>query len=301
MSGRASSASSVHALLVGNGALIAGVYAFGKVAGEAGIPALAVLAWQVVSAAVIVTAIAALRGDLPRLSGANVRYAAIAGFLGVSAPNLLMFSAAPHLPGGVMGAVMAMSPVLTYAIAVTLRLERLGAKAAAGIGIGFLGTALVIGPLAELGPAGCVLIAAAAPLLLACANVFRSTAWPSGLSPLAAASLMLVLQALVLAPVALVLQTFQIPSAGITDTNVALWGAGVFTAVFYLGAFELQKRGGPIMVGQLGQVIAIASLAIGVVAFHERYGVQTLAGVSLVIAGVILVNGGRSPRPSQSS
>lgn len=282
----------LYALLVASGATLAGVYAFGKLASGAGIPALALLAWQMLFATLVVGGVAKLRGQAPVPTPANLRYAAVAGIVGMTLPYFATFAALAYLPAGLVGAITAFSPLFTYGMVLGLRLERVTPHAAAGIALG-LGGALAIAlpgtPAAGGAPWLCVAVAAAAPVFLACGNVFRTLAWPAGLQPLGAAALMLAVQTAVLVPAALALGMFRAP-AGWGAGDAALLGAGALTALFYLGAFELQRRGGPLIVGQLGYVIAAGSLAIGVLAFGERYSAQTLAAVAAVLAGVALVN-----------
>lgn len=289
----------LHALLVGCGALLAGVYAFGKLGAAAGVSALGLLAWQLLFAALVVGAVAAARGELPALTPANLGYAALAGLLGMTGPYYVTFSALAYLPAGIVGAVTALSPLFTYAITLVVRAERLRTRTALGIALG-LGGAVAIAlrgsPLSPGASWACVALAAAAPLLLASGNVYRTLAWPAALQPLGAATLMVWLQALFLVPLAAARGELRVP-AGLEAGDAALAGAGALTAVFYLGAFELQRRGGPLVVGQLGYVIAVASLAIGFVAFGERYSAATLGAVAAVLAGVALVGA----RPAQGA
>ncbi len=280
-------------LLVTNGTLIAGIYACAKVAAAGGIAPLGVLAWQVSFAAVVMAVVVALRGELPALNRANLRYAAIAGVLGITGPNLVTFAALSHLPAGLIGVITALAPLFTYAIALAVRAERANAMRAAGVVLGLAGVLAIVLPRGALPTPEALpwaLAAAAAPLLLASGNVYRSIAWPAGLKPMAAAALLLALQALVLVPLALAFGDFAAPRAVFRPHDVALLGAGALTVAFYLGAFELQKRGGPVVVGQLGYVITIASLAIGVLVFDERYPPLTVAAVGIVLLGVTLAN-----------
>jgi drug/metabolite transporter (DMT)-like permease len=285
------------ALLVLNGSLIAGIYAFAK-AGTAS--ALGVLAWQLLFAAGVVSAVARRRGQAPVLDRSTLRYAAIAGVLGVSAPSLVTFCALSQVPAGLIGVIGALSPLFTYLFALILRAERLGAARAAGIGLGLVGVLILLLPQGALPDSGALpwaMLALAGPLLLAAGNLFRSLAWPSGLTPLGAASLMLSLQALAVVPLAIALGAFRWPLGLRHDGDLALLGGGALTAVFYLSAFELQRRAGPVVVGQLGYVITAASLAIGVLVFGERYGLGAVAAASLILAGLALVN----RRPAQES
>ena len=281
------------ALLLANGTFIAGIYAFAKITAGAGIPVLGTLAWQMLFAAAVIAVVAAARGEWPQWNATNLRYAALAGALGITGPNLVSFTALAHLPAGLVGVITALSPLFTYAIAVALRLEPVLPHRALGIALGMAGVLGIVLPRGALPTPEALpwaLLAMAAPLLLAGGNVYRSVAWPAGLKPLGAAALLLLLQAIVLVPLALVTDTFVAPRALLGAGDVALLGAGVLTVAFYLGAFELQKRGGPVVVGQLGYVITVASLAIGALAFGERPSPFTLLAVAVVFAGVMLVN-----------
>lgn len=277
-------------LLLLNGTLMAGIYALAK-AGTAS--ALGVLAWQLLFAAVVLTAVARRRGQQAPLNWTTLRYAAIAGVLGMSAPSLLTFCALTQVPAGFIGVIGALAPLFTYAMALALRIEAPRAVRAAGIVLGLagvLGLLLPRGSLPGDGAWAWALLALASPLLLAAGNLFRSLAWPAGLAPLGAASLMLMVQALAVVPLALALGHFHLPLPAHAPGDLMLLGGGLLTAVFYLGAFELQRRGGPVVVGQLGYVITAASLAIGAVVFGERYPWTAWLAIAAVLGGLALVN-----------
>jgi drug/metabolite transporter (DMT)-like permease len=279
-------------LLLLNGALMAGIYAFAK-AGTT--PALGVLAWQLLFATLVVGAVAQWRGELPPIGRATLRYAGIAGLLGVSLPSLATFCAITQLPAGLVGAIGALAPLFTYALALASRVERLQPLRALGLGLGLAGVLALLRPeaaLPDLQALPWALLAIAAPLLLAAGNLFRTLAWPPGLAPLGAASLVLGLQAAVVVPLALVTGDFVLPLLVDGAGDLALLGGGLLTAAFHLGAFELQRRAGPVVVGQLGYVITAVSLLIGVFVFGERYGVSALLAVATVFAGVVLVHRG---------
>lgn len=283
------------ALLLLNGSLIAGIYAFAKAGGVA---PLGLLAWQVLCAALVVTAVATWRGEAPALTRPALRYAAIAGTLGITAPSLVTFSALAHVPAGLIGVIGALSPLFTYGLALLLRVERLAALRAAGVGLGLAGVLALLLPAGALPDAEALpwaLAALAGPLLLAGGNLFRSLAWPPGLPPLGAASLMLCVQAAVVVPAALLLGAFEMPAAPAGRDDLALLGSGLLTSVFYLTAFELQRRAGPVLVGQLGYVITVVSLLIGMLVFGERYPGAAWLAIAAVLAGLLLVHHGARP------
>lgn len=283
-------------LLLLNGTLIAGIYTLAKLARDEGLSPFGVLAWQLLVAAPAVTAIAAAAGRLPPLNRATLRYAAIAGVLGISAPNLVTFAALAHVPTGVVGVIGALSPLFTYAIALVMRVEPPQRQRAVGILLGLFGVLVLLLP--RQGESGATalpwaLLALAGPLLLAAGNLFRSLAWPAGLHPLSAASLMLALQAVVMLPAAALSGHLELPAAGADGLMGTLLAAGGLTTLFYLSAFELQKRAGPVVVGQLGYVITVATLLLGMLVFGERHGAATFAAVATVFAGILMVHRGR--------
>lgn len=280
------------ALLLLNGTLLAAIYACAKVAGLGGITPLGVLAWQLPAAAVLVAAFAAATGQWPRPTHANLRYAAVAGTLGIVLPSLVTFGALRHVPAGTIGVIGALSPAITYLLAIARGVERPVARRAAGVALGLAGVLAMVLPRGSL-PSGDALpwaiAALAAPTLLAAGNVYRSTAWPPGLPPLGAATLMLALHAALVVPIAIATGQFVVPTDLARPEDAALAGAAVMMGVLYLGAFELQRRAGPVLTGQLGSVIAVASLVIGVVAFGDVYGMPAIIGVLVVFVGVALV------------
>lgn len=216
----ARSGAGVALLLLLNGSLIAGIYAAAQVAVRAGAAPLGVLAWQLGFAAVVLAAIAFAAGQRPRLGARSLRYALVAGLLGVSLPNLASFTALAQVPTPVVGVIAALSPVFTYAMAVGLRMERPAPGRVAGLLLGLGGVLWVLWPRegVSLGPAA--LIALAAPALLAAGNVYRSRAWPPGLPPLGAAALMLAGQAILVGAVALASGTSFVPAvAGARQTR----------------------------------------------------------------------------------
>lgn len=283
------------ALLALNGSLIAAIYAVAKQAVQAGVPFVTVLAWQVAIAAAIVAVALVLRGERFQLHTDNLRYGLVAGLIGVTGPNLLTFAALAHLPAGVIGALTSLAPVFTYAIAIGVRLESLRILGSVGIVLGLLGAILIADPdTADLtSRAPWLLLALCAPMLLACGNVYRSVAWPRGLTPLGAAAVLLLLQCLIVIPVAAFTFGISIPLDAADSGMPAVLVAGVLMATFYMTAFELQRRAGPVLVGQLGNVISVASLAIGALWLDERYESSTLVGAAIVISGVLLVSWSR--------
>src|SRR5690554_5122377 len=74
--------------LLGGGSLLGLSTNLAKLAGEVGLSPLAYLCWSVLGAAVVLTAVALLRGIVLPLDRRTLEYYAVAALVGVAGPNL---------------------------------------------------------------------------------------------------------------------------------------------------------------------------------------------------------------------
>ncbi|HEX4856036.1 MAG TPA: DMT family transporter, partial [Limnobacter sp.] len=166
---------------------------------------------------------------------------------------------------------------------------RLSRASGFGLLLGFLGVLIILLPKTSLPAEGMfiwVLVACASPLLLAMGNVYRTQAWPSDGRPMQMASGLLFTQWLLLLPV----YSFQQPEAWPVQASALVAGLALASGAFYLISFELQRRTSPVFVGQLGYVIALCSLLIGIVFFDERPSLWVWTGAALIALGVYWVS-----------
>lgn len=285
-------------LLLLNGTLVAGLYALGHVVAQEGVSPLALLFWQASSSAAIVCALGVALGTRPPLTGRHLRYYAVAGLLGTTLPYLATYWALAHLPAGIVGIVGSLSALFTYVIARALGTEPASCVRKIGIGVGFAGVLLILLPKGALPDPDMVVwvaLAAVAPVSLAAGNVYRSWGWPPGLAPLPAAGGMLAVQALGLLPLAAISEAVVIPATTtISRADGAMLAVTGVASALYVASFALQRRGGPVMVSQMGYVITVATLVLGTTLLGERYSPWVWSAVALVLVGIYLV--ARRPR-----
>ncbi|MGO4834553.1 EamA family transporter, partial [Rhizobiaceae sp. 2RAB30] len=134
---------SAFGLLVITGALLGLTLPFGKMATAAGVPA---VIWAFVissGAGCVLLAALLLGGQRPKLTAHRLRYFAIAAAISYAIPNLLMFSAIPHLGAGYMGIMFTLSPVITLVLSILLGVRRPNLLGVAGIVVGFIGAVTV--------------------------------------------------------------------------------------------------------------------------------------------------------------
>lgn len=266
---------------------------------------LGLLFWQVAASAAVLLATAWAAGQRPSLTAASLRYYLLAGLLGLTLPYLVTYIVLAHIPAGVLGIAVSLSALMTYGIARLMRLEHFHPARMAGLGLGLLGVLVIVvpkGALPSADMAGWVLVALAAPLSLAGGNIYRSVAWPRGGRPLAMAAGMLATQAVLIGPFAFVAGAIPRPTLEPSAVNVVLIGIALLSSAFYLSAFELQRRAGPVFISQLGYVISLGTLAIGIFAFGERPSAWVWLSVLAMLGGIALVTrAGRRLESSNSS
>lgn len=277
-------------LLAVTGALLGLSTNLAKIAGERSIPPLGFLAWSILAATLLLCAIAAVRRELPPLTGRTVEYFAIAAFVTVAASNLVFFSAVPKVGASFVALAIAFPPVLTYVGALMLRMERFDAMRAAGVIAALAGAAVLAlfelrAPDASPFWIGLTLIG---PVLLAVGNLYRSLRWPPGVSAAALAPGMLV------AATAMLFAAGAVPGLSLAvplesgAIGLTLLQGAVFAAQFLM-LFALQSAGGPVLLSLLGAVGAVVAVPVAVLLLGESPPQGLLYAVPLIALGVALV------------
>ena len=126
------------------------VYSINVTATSDGVPVFAYVFWQSLGAAGIVLLFCAAFRRWPRLEWAHLRVYAITGMLNLALPYAVLTFVAPKVPSGVLSLGLTLVPILVYALALLLRLDRFGWRRALGILLGFAGVLLVLLPRTSL-------------------------------------------------------------------------------------------------------------------------------------------------------
>lgn len=287
-------------LLVATGSTLGLAPPFAKLATSAGIPAIAFAFWQYGLGGLGLLALAMLSGARPPLGRTHLRYYAISGLITLALPNVLVFLAVARIGAGLPSIVYAFPAMLTYAMALGMRMEKLTWTRAAGIGLGLIGILMIVGP--RSGPIDeaalpWMLLAFIAPVSLAAGNIYRTRAWPKDAAPLALAAGTLLGAAVWLLFACLAMDLFYMP-AGIAEPDWVLAAAGLFACLSFIPYFELQRVAGPVYLSQIGYVMAATSLAIGTFVFGERYSLVVWLAVLVIVAGILLVNRRPAQKPA---
>jgi drug/metabolite transporter (DMT)-like permease len=231
-----------------------------------------------------------LRGKRVGLDAGRLRYFLIAAAVSYAIPNLLMFSAIPHLGAGYTGIMFTLSPVITLLLSVLTGVRRPTRLGMVGIAVGFAGALVVAWTRGEAGrPADpfWVLVGLCIPLMLALGNIYRTIDWPreAGTTELAvgshlAAAAMLVVYALWNGDAGRAEALLGVPWLVVAQV--------VASSMMFVFFFRLQQVGGPVYLSQIGYVAAAVGLIAGILVLGESYGWMTWLGGAVISVGIAM-------------
>ncbi|MBZ9707995.1 DMT family transporter [Mesorhizobium sp. ESP7-2] len=283
-------------LLVVTGGLLGLTLPFGKLATAAGVPA---MVWAFVislGAGGVLLIVLLLRGQRIRLTAHKLRYFFVTAAVSYAVPNLLMFSAIPHLGAGYTGIMFTLSPVVTLVFSILLGVRRPNMLGIAGIAVGFVGAVMVAATRGEAGqPAEIVwvIIGLLIPVSLAAGNIYRTIDWPEGTGPIElAVGSHLASAAMLLVGILTVLGGKAFIELGTVPlTAVAQMASASAMFAFF---FRLQAVGGPVYLSQIGYVAAAVGLFTGTIFLGENYQPLTWIGAVIITAGVFITTKAQS-------
>ena len=273
------------------GAVWALTFPLTKIAVLGGYRSFGIIFWSSVIAATVLSAIVQGRGmGLPLHSAALGRYLFVA-LVGTVLPSAATYTAAEHLPAGVIAVCMAIIPIVAFPMAIAVGLERPNLRRFSGLLLGFLGVLLIVLPDASLpdpSKAVLILLALLSVLFYATEGVGLGKIGLAGLDPaqlILGASLLSVCLTL---PIALMTGTFIEPQLTFGAAGIAVVLSGLANVVAYVGYVWIIGRGGPVFAGQVSYVVTGFSIVWSMALLRERYSVWVWGAMAVIFAGLFL-------------
>lgn len=244
-------------------------------------------------AAMVLLAFAAMRGeDLPK-AWTDWGTLAFMGLINNALPFSLIMWGQVSIDSGLASILNATTPLFTFIFAHFLtKDERMTRRGAAGVGIGFLGAVVLIGPgaLAGIGIQSWGQMAVmAAAMSYAMAGIFGRRL--SRFSPIVSAGCMTGCAAVILLPAAVL---FESPWTARPD--LATWAAlaalaVVSTAFAYILYFRILASAGATNLLLVTFLIPIAAVLLGALALGEVVTPTAVAGMLLIFLGLAVIDG----------
>lgn len=272
-------------------------FSFSKMAANGGVHPVSYTFWQGLGAGLLVAAICRLRGLRIRMERDYLRYYFTIGLIGIALPNVNLVAAIAHLPAGVMVLTIPFVPLMTFLIAIGLKMERFAWLRFAGVICGLAGAALIVLPRASLpdpDAAHWFLLALATPLLYAATNVAAARLRPPDSKSLPLAGGMLLAAATILAPLVFAMDVLYMPELPVGEAEIGIAGQIVISSIAYLIFFEVLRLAGPVFMGFSGYIVTLTGIGWGVLIFGERHSPWVWGAAALIFTGLALVNLRRS-------
>lgn len=261
-----------------------------------GLPVLTVVALRVALGTVVLWAVVfALRLPVPR-SGAAWGALVILGVINNAVPFSLIVWGQTTITAGLAAVLNATTPLFAGLLAgVFLPDERLTPARLGGIMLGVAGVAVIVGP-GALGAMGehvlAQLAVVGAAFAYGCASVFARRFKRLGVTPVVIGAGQTLFAALVLVPVALLVdRPFALPAPG-----AAVWLAVIAFAVFgtalaYILYFAILARAGATNTALVTVLIPVVAVLAGAAFLGEAVTAPQLAGMALIILALSVIDG----------
>jgi drug/metabolite transporter (DMT)-like permease len=227
------------------------------------------------------------RGGLTALHGHLVPLVVL-GALNNAVPFWLLGFAETRLDSGLTAVIQAAAPIFTVLLATRIDVsQRVTGVRLIGIGIGFMGVALLVG--VQHGGALTAAVAVIAVALCYAASVLYAGRTMRGLPPLQVSIGQLACAAVLMAPLGLAQLPEDVPSAKVILAVAALGALG--SGIAYLLYFALIASAGASRAILVTSLVPAFALVYGVVFLDEAVTRAALAGLALVLAGTALATG----------
>ncbi len=218
------------------------------------------------------------------------------GFLNNLVPFCLIVWGQTHIASGLASILNATTPMFTVLVAHFWTAdERLSGPRLLGVVAGFLGVVMMIGPemLEGLGDQVWAQLAVlGATLSYAVAGVYGRRFKSMGVTPMATATGQVTASAVLLMPVALIIDrpwTLMVPSPGTWAAVVAL--AVLSTALAYILYFRILETAGATNLLLVTFLIPVSAILLGVLFLAERLAPQHFLGMALIGLGLAAIDG----------
>lgn len=260
------------------------------------LPPLTLVVMRVGLAAVVLWAIAILRG-IPVPGQITVWFTFfVMGLMNNVIPFVLIVIGQKEITSGLAAILNATTPLFTVVVAgLLLKDEKATPLKLTGVLVGFMGVVIMIGPTALAG-LGSSLIAQAAILIAALsyafAGVYGRRFKVMGIDPIITAAGQVTASTFVLLPLALWFeQPFSLP---MPDAKVwlSIFGLAVISTAFaYILYFRLLSTAGATNLLLVTFLIPVTAIALGISILGEELQLIQLAGMGLIGLGLAVIDG----------
>lgn len=268
-------------------------FSFTRMAVESGGTPIGIAFWQTIISSIILLSFSSLRGRHFTLRRHHIGPFIIIALLGVTVPGIAFFIAASRVPSGVLAITVTLVPILTYCMALILRIEAFSTIRISGVFFGTMAILLLILPANSLPDAAAtpwVLLACLSSVCYAAENIYLARRTISDIGPIRIACGMNLMAILLLGPLALAFDQMFLPALPFSILEWSIIGLGGITAIAYTMYVLTVKNSGPVFASQVGYLVTISGVFWGIAIFNEAHSAWVWASLAQMMIGLALVS-----------
>lgn len=282
--------------LIGVGALWGAGQPLAKTAVSEGYRHVGILFWQLALGALLLGAVTLLRGRSLRFSRGDLPLLLFVALAGTVLPGISSYTAAVHLPSGLISILLSAVPMFTFPLALALGNDRFSWCRLAGLSLGLGAVALLVLPEASLpepGMARWIPVALISSAFYALEGNVVGRWGTRGLDPVKLLAGSSALGALVALPLALATGQFIDPRLPWGEPDLAILASAAIHALAYAGYVAVVTSAGAVFAVQVSYLVTLFGLCWAMLFLGESYTGAIWGALLMMLAGMALVQ----PRP----
>lgn len=264
---------------------------------------LAISAWQVVVTSVFLILICTY-AKIPIFRFRNLRHYGVIAIVGITAPNLAYYYAAPHLSAGILSITVSTVPLITYAFMLVLHYESVMVKRVFGIGLGMVAILLLILPEQDVDSSDAnlwILLALLSSVLYSVENLYIGHGVDHRIDVRELLSGSSIVAILLQFPLAIALGVAEPVGWLLTVPGLALAGIAFGSSLAYTMFFYTIKSSGAVFASQCAYIVTLSGVFWGIVIFAEEHSIWVWSSVAVLMTGLMLVTPNKKVKVNLSS
>jgi drug/metabolite transporter (DMT)-like permease len=255
-----------------------------------------ILFWQMGIGAAVLGLICFLRGTGMRFSRRDLTLYLVLAMIGSILPGISSYSAAIHLPAGVLAILLSSIPMIAFPIALAFGLERFRWRRLIGLSLGFTGICLLILPDTSLSaavPVIWIFVALISSFFYALESNVVARWGLDGLDPVQTLCGASLVGTVITLPLAIMTGQFIDPRGPWGAPDFAVVASSLLHAAAYVSYVWLVGRAGPVFTVQISYFVTLFGVTWAMIFLNESYSPYFWAALAVMLAGLALVQ----PRP----
>lgn len=263
-----------------------------KIAVSTGHHPFGLIFWQFSLSAIVLFFVVLVRRSRLIIDPKHLLFFLVIACLGTLIPNSMSLMAAAQLPGGVMALIIALVPLFSLLVALSIGRETFAPIRFLGVLLGVGAMALIALPetsLPDPSKAIFVLIGLIAPLCYGIEGNYLSVKQPEDTGPIAAMFGASVIGTILVLPLVMVTGTFINPLDGMGAPEFAQMCSSLLHVVAYTGYIWMVGKAGAVFASQVGYIVTPAGVILSILVLNETQSHYVWIALVVVLVAITLV------------